>query len=215
MGQALALYVDGDRILFENCRFLGGQDTLFTGPLPPKEIEPDGFIGPKQHAPRVNGRHCYRNCYIEGDIDFIFGSATAYFENCECFSKDDGRPISSYVTAASTPEGQTYGYVMKNCRFTGNCPPASAYLGRPWRLFARTVFIECELDSHIRPEGWHNWNKPDAEKTSFYAEYGNYGPGAAAGQRVGWSHELRPRDLAVYTPENVLGPVSDWYFKVF
>ena len=85
VGQALALYADGDRLFFENCRFLGNQDTLFTGPLPPKEIEPNGFMGPKQHAPRINGRHYYKNCYIEGDIDFIFGSATAYFEAAPSF----------------------------------------------------------------------------------------------------------------------------------
>lgn len=106
VGQALALYVDGDRIAFHDCRFLGNQDTLFTAPLPPKEIEPNGFVGPKQFAPRINGRHFYQRCYIEGDIDFIFGGATAYFEDCEFFSKYTGQPISSYVTAASTPEGQ-------------------------------------------------------------------------------------------------------------
>lgn len=113
VGQALALYVDGDRIAFHDCRFLGNQDTLFTAPLPPKEIEPNGFVGPKQSAPRINGRHFYQRCYIEGDIDFIFGGATAYFEDCEFFSKYTGQPISSYVTAASTPEGQEYGYVCR------------------------------------------------------------------------------------------------------
>ena len=81
-GQAIALYADGDRLVIDSCRLIGHQDTLFTGPLPPKEIEPDGFIGPKQFAPRINGRQYYKNCYICGDIDFIFGSATAYFENC-------------------------------------------------------------------------------------------------------------------------------------
>ena len=210
VGQALALYVDGDRILFENCRFLGGQDTLFTGPLPPREIEPDGFIGPKQHALRVNGRHCYRNCYIEGDIDFIFGSATAYFENCECFSKDDGRPISSYVTAASTPEGQTYGYVMKNCRFTGNCPPASAYLGRPWRDWAKTVLIDCYMDRHICPEGWDDWNKPAARENCFFAEYGSTGPGAVMERRPDWVKRLSAKDLSHYEKALVLGGTDGW-----
>lgn len=133
MGQALALYVDGDRILFDRCRMLASQDTIFTGPLPPKEIEPNGFIGPKQYAPRINGRHYYKDCFIRGDIDFIFGSATAYFENCELYSQDIGREINGYVTAASTPEGQEYGYVFEGCHFTGNCPPRSVYLGRPWR----------------------------------------------------------------------------------
>ena len=104
VGQALALYADGDRLVFENCRFLGNQDTLFTAPLPPKEIEANGFVGPGQKLPRVFGRHYYKNCYLEGDIDFIFGGATAYFENCELFSKYINRPVNSYVTAASTPQ---------------------------------------------------------------------------------------------------------------
>ncbi len=190
IAQACAITVNGDRVAFLNCRFIANQDTIYT-------------FGPGQ-------RQYFRGCHIEGTTDFIFGFSTAWFEDCEILSKKN-----SYVTAASTPEGQEFGYVFRNCRLIHDARTSKVYLGRPWRLFARTVFIECELDSHIRPEGWHNWNKPDAEKTSFYAEYGNYGPGAAAGQRVGWSHELRPRDLAVYTPENVLGPVSDWYFKVF
>ena len=121
-GQALALYADGDRILFKGCRLLGGQDTLFTGPLPPKEIQKNGFIGPKQFSPRINGRHCYRDCFIRGDIDFIFGSATAYFDRCELYSAGRDTERKGYVTAASTPRGQKYGYVFRNCRFTGNTP---------------------------------------------------------------------------------------------
>ena len=133
VGQAVALYADGDRLLFEDCRLLANQDTLFTGPLPPKEIEKNGFIGPKQYAPRINGRQYYRNCLVRGEVDFIFGSATAYFENCELYSVNTGQEINGYVTAASTPEGQEYGYVFCNCRFTGNCPRETVYLGRPWR----------------------------------------------------------------------------------
>lgn len=134
-----------DRLLFEDCRFLGSQDTLFTAPLPPKEIEPNGFIGPKQQAPRIHGRHCYRHCYIEGDIDFIFGSATAYFEECEFFSKHIDQDINGYVTAASTPKDQKYGYVINACRFTSNCPPHSVYLGRPWRDPNRNRKLEVLL----------------------------------------------------------------------
>lgn len=209
-GQAIALYADGDRLMFDGCRFLGNQDTLFTGPLPPKEIEPNGFAGPKQFAPRINGRHYYRNCYIEGDIDFIFGSATAYFESCEFFSKNIGRPVNSYVTAASTPQGQAYGYVMKDCRFTGSCPPHSAYLGRPWREYAKTVLINCYMDQHIHPEGWHDWNKPNAHDTCYFAEYGSYGPGAAAASRPQWVHRLTDADLASYSREHVLGGNDRW-----
>lgn len=177
-GQAIALYADGDRIFLDSCRLLGHQDTLFTGPLPPKEIEPNGFIGPKQFAPRINGRQYYKNCYICGDIDFIFGSATAFFENCVIESlrrTSDENDIQGYVTAASTPEGQEYGYVFSHCRLIAkDCPKNSVYLGRPWRNFAKTVFLECELGSHIHGKGFHDWNKEDARSTILYAEYRNY-----------------------------------------
>lgn len=210
VGQALALYADGDRLFFENCRFLGNQDTLFTGPLPPKEIEPNGFLGPKQHSPRINGRHYYKNCYLEGDIDFIFGSATAYFEGCTFFSKYTGMEISSYVTAASTPKGQEFGYVMANCRFEGNCPPDNAYLGRPWREYGKTVLINCYMDGHICKEGWHDWNKEAAHKHTFYGEYGSYGPGAVMEKRPDWIHRLTEADLKRFTKEVVLSGPDGW-----
>lgn len=210
VGQALALYADGDRLFFENCRFLGNQDTLFTGPLPPKGIEPNGFIGPKQHSPRINGRHYYKNCYLEGDIDFIFGSATAYFEGCTFFSKYTGMEISSYVTAASTPKGQEFGYVMANCRFESNCPPDNAYLGRPWREYGKTVLINCYMDDHICKEGWHDWNKEAAHKHTYYGEYGSYGPGAVMEKRPDWIHRLTKADLKRFTKEAVLSGPDGW-----
>lgn len=183
-GQAIALYADGDRLVIDSCRLIGHQDTLFTGPLPPKEIEPDGFIGPKQFAPRINGRQYYKNCYICGDIDFIFGSATAYFENCVLESlhrTPNVNDIQGYITAASTPEGQEYGYVFSHCKLISeNCPPNSVYLGRPWRNYAKTVFLECSLGDHIHECGFHDWKKEDARNTVLYAEYRNY-PASSAG----------------------------------
>lgn len=171
-GQAIALYAECDRFIADSCRLLGHQDTLFTGPLPPKEYEPDGFIGPTQNAPRINGRQYYRNCYICGDIDFIFGSATAYFEGCTLESL---RRTEGYVTAASTPEGQEYGYVFSDCRFVSkDCPSASVYLGRPWRDHARTVLLNCALGGHIHPAGFHDWDKEHAHGTVFFAEFGSY-----------------------------------------
>ena len=191
IAQACAITVNGDRVAFINCRFIANQDTIYT-------------FGPGQ-------RQYFRGCHIEGTTDFIFGFSIAWFDGCTVLSKKN-----SYVTAASTPKGQEFGYVFRNCTLTHNEKAARVYLGRPWRPYARTVFIDCELGDHILPEGWHNWNKPDAEKTSFYAEYGNYGPGAASPeQRVKWSHTLGRKDLAKYTPDNVLGPSDDWYFKVF
>lgn len=176
-GQAIALYAECDRLTVDSCRLLGHQDTVFTGPLPPAEIQPGGFLGPTQLSPRINGRQYYRNCYLCGDIDFIFGSATAFFENCDIESlhrelADANSAVEGYVTAASTPEGQEYGYVFERCRFLGeSCAPRSVYLGRPWRNFARTVLISCELGAHIHPAGFHDWNKADARATVFYAEY--------------------------------------------
>ena len=189
-GQAIALYADGDRLMIDSCRLLGHQDTLFTGPLPEKERQPGGFIGPKQFAPRINGRHYYKNCYICGDIDFIFGSATAYFEHCiiesllrtktsaqsDALSDTSAFPlIQGYVTAASTPKGQTYGYVFSDCRFISkDCPAGSVYLGRPWRDYAKTILISCELGAHIHPAGFHDWNRENTHETVCYAEYASY-----------------------------------------
>ena len=210
VGQAIALYADGDRIFLEGCRLLGSQDTLFTGPLPPRELEKDGFIGPKQHSPRINGRHYYKDCFICGDIDFLFGSATAYFEGCSLYSLDRGKEMDGYVTASSTPEGQEYGYVFRNCRFTGNCPPHSVYLGRPWREYARTVLLECYLDVHIRPEGWHDWEKKEAHDTILCAEYASTGPGACDSSRPGWVTILTQEQALHYARQSVLGGGDGW-----
>ncbi len=218
VGQALALYVDGDRAIFENCRFLGSQDTLFTAPLPLKEFEPGGFRGPGEHKPRILGRHYYKKCFIQGDIDFIFGSATAYFEDCTLFSKKPGsypphknsedEDIFGYIAAASTPEDVKYGYVFKNCNLTGDCPPGTVYLGRPWREFAKTVYIDCCLGDHIHPAGWQDWNKTHGH--FYFAEYGSYGPGAMPESRASFSHQLSEGEAAEYTIQNVLGAPDGW-----
>lgn len=185
VGQAVAVRVSGDRAIFKNCRFLGFQDTLY---------------------PQASGsRQYYYQCYIEGTVDFIFGWATAYFDECEIYSKDKG-----YITAASTDEGVKYGFVFRNCKITGSAPDGSVYLGRPWRNYARTVFINCELSAVIHPQGWHNWNKPDAETTAWYAEYNSTGKGANPESRVAWSHQLTAAEAALYTPEIVLGGNDGW-----
>lgn len=192
VGQAVALYMDGDNTNIENCRFLGRQDTLFTAPLPPSVIEPGGFRGPKENAPRKNQTHHYKNCYIEGDVDFIFGGATAYFDNCEIKSlRREGiadSAVQGYVTAASTPQEIQIGYVFKNCRFTSDCPDHSVYLGRPWRIYAKVSIKNCELGAHIKPEGWFDWGKEESHSTTFFEEHDNYGPGARTDSRVSWCH---------------------------
>ncbi|MDQ8204482.1 pectinesterase family protein [Pelagicoccus sp. SDUM812003] len=183
VGQAVAVRVDGDRAFFENCRFIGNQDTLY----------PHGR----------DSRQYYKNCYIEGTVDFIFGWSTAFFEECEIFCKTSG-----YVTAASTEKGQTYGFVFKNCRIVGDAAEDTFYLGRPWRPYAKTVFIDCYMGDHIKAEGWHNWGKEAAEKTVFYAEYGSVGPGAASPEaRVDWARTLAEEDLPLFERSQVLG---DW-----
>lgn len=209
-GQAIALYADGDRLTVDRCRLLGWQDTLFTAPLPPREVEKDGFIGPKQHAPRALCRQYYRDCYIEGEVDFIFGGATAYFENCTIFSKDVDREVKGYVTAPSTPEGMKYGYVMDHCSFESDCPARSVYLGRPWREWGRTVLLHCQLGAHIKAEGWNDWGKVQAHETSFFAEYGCTGPGADRSARPDWTHALTDEEAREYTRENVLGGADGW-----
>lgn len=209
VGQAVAVYADGARMTFENCRFLGRQDTLFTAPLPPTVIEWGGFRGPRENAPRDNGIHYYKNCYIEGDVDFIFGGATAYFEECQIHSLTRNSDPDGYITAASTPEGQPYGYVFDHCRFTSDCAPETVYLGRPWRNFAKTVILHSELGAHIKKEGWHDWNKEEAKEQAYYAEYENYGPGASPETRVSWSHQLTKEEASAYTKENILWKNAD------
>jgi len=217
VGQALAAYVDADRARFRECRFLGHQDTLFTGPLPPAPMKPGtAFACPRgDAAPRSPIRQYYRDCYIEGDVDFIFGSATAVFDRCTIHSKNrldrDLRlepphhaGINGWCTAASTPEGAPFGYVFLDCRLTSDAPPATVLLGRPWRGYAKTAFLRCWMGEHIRPDGWDNWDKPEAEGTAVYCEYGNVGPGAALDRRVPWAKRLTPEEAAAYEVSNVL-----------
>lgn len=205
-GQALAMYADGDHLVFENCRFDGFQDTLFTAPLPLKELQPGGFKGPKEFAPRRHGRHLYRNCYIAGNVDFIFGSATAYFEDCEIFMKNREGSVKGYVTAPSTYEEIKYGYVFNNCHFSSDCPRQSAYLGRPWRNYAKCVILNSQIDGHIKPEGWHDWNKKEAWDTMFFAEYNNIGEGAGTKEtRAPFVKFLSDEEAKEYTREQVIG----------
>lgn len=197
VGQAVAVLTSGDRITFENCRFLGNQDTLYL-----KGVQDS----PDKSRP---SRNYFKNCYIEGTTDYIFGAGTAVFENCVIYSKE----TASYVTAASTPQQNEYGFVFINSKIVGNAEENSVYLGRPWRPFAKTVFIDCEINSTIKPEGWHNWSKPDAEKTTFYGEYNSKGSGANISKRVFWSHQLTKEESKKYTAKNILSGKDNWNFR--
>ena len=175
--------MDGDRVVFRNCRFLGWQDTILIN----------------------RGRQYFENCYIAGATDFIFGGATAWFENCELHIAGNG-----YITAASTPPDATYGYVFNRCRITAARAGLTTFLGRPWRAHASTIFLHTEMDAVVRPEGWHNWGRPEREKTVRYAEFASTGPGAASDKRVSWAKPLTKKQAAKITPENVLGGVDNW-----
>lgn len=180
VGQAIALSVNADRCHIENCKILGNQDTLYTSG--------EGF------------RQYFNNCYIEGTTDFIFGQATVLFEECIIHSKKN-----SYITAASTPKGIPYGFVFMNCSLTADSNVTEVYLGRPWRMNAKTVFLECEMGEHIKPEGWHSWSKPEAQKTTYYAEYNSNGKGSKPDKRVLWSHQLSKSKAKKYTADRILG----------
>ncbi len=185
LGQAVALHTEGDHLVFINCRLLGNQDTVYTGV--------------------ANTRIYFKNCYIEGTTDFIFGPSTAWFEGCIIHSKQD-----SYVTAASTPADVTYGYVFNNCKLTAAEGVTKVYLGRPWRPYAYTLFMNCELGSHIVPCGWHNWGKASNEETARYAEYNNSGAGASTKNRTSWSKQLTKKEAAKVTLENVFKIDNSW-----
>ncbi|MEQ8237743.1 MAG: pectinesterase family protein [Cyclobacteriaceae bacterium] len=180
--QAVAVRVDGDQVKFENCRFLGNQDTLY----------PHG----------KNSRQYYKNCYIEGTVDFIFGWSTAWFEGCEIFAKNKG-----YLTAASTEQTNEFGFIFNNCIITGTAPNGSIYLGRPWRPYAKTVFMNCELSGVIHPDGWDPWRSEEKKKTAYYAEFQNTGVGFQPEKRVDWSYQLTSKQAENYTIANVFG---DW-----
>ncbi|MDO4758324.1 MAG: pectinesterase family protein [Rikenellaceae bacterium] len=174
VGQAVAVQTLGTNIRFKGCRFLGDQDTLY--------LHGEGNKETPQPSTQWN---YFEDCYIEGTVDFIFGSAAGVFKNCTIHSKSN-----SYVTAASTIVDQEVGFVFVDCRLTAAEGITRCYLGRPWRLYARTVFINCELGDHILPAGWHDWGKPEAHTTAYYGEYGSKGPGADPQNRIGWSKQL-------------------------
>ncbi len=185
LGQAVALHTEGDRLKFINCRILGNQDTIYTGAK---------FT-----------RLYFKDCYIDGTTDFIFGPSTALFENCMIHSKRN-----SYVTAASTPKEAKYGYVFKHCKLTAEPGVDKVYLGRPWRPYAYTLFIECELGKHIVLAGWHNWGKQSNEETARYMEYKNTGEGANASERVAWSKQLTKKEAEAVTVDAIFRTQSDW-----
>ena len=186
VGQAVALHVEADRVVIKNCDLLGNQDTLYSA--------------------KENSRQLYLDCYIEGTTDFIFGEATAVFQRCTIKSL-----INSYITAAATRQDQRFGFVFIDCKLTADPGVTKVFLGRPWRPYAKTVFIHSEMGSHIHAEGWNPWKGdamfPDKEKTAYYAEYGNTGPGANVKGRVPWAKQLTAKTVKAYNTNNIF---SGW-----
>ncbi|NJM24641.1 MAG: pectin esterase, partial [Bacteroidia bacterium] len=181
-GQAVAIFANGDRLKFTNCRFIGFQDVLFAS-------------GP-------SSRQYYKNCYIEGTTDFIFGPATAVFQSCHIHGKK-----KSHVTAASTPREVKYGFVFFDCKLTGDEGLKGVSLGRPWTPYASVTYIRCSLGDHIADTGWNNWRNPANESTARYAEYGSTGPGANDAARFRWIHILTDEEARKYTLKSIF---LDW-----
>jgi len=196
VGQAVAIRVDADKSAFYNCGFLGRQDTLYTGPLPQTPESPDILV-----------RQYYENCYIKGDVDFIFGSATAVFNKCIIESGDRNKSTNGYITAASTYKNIKFGYVFLDCDLISTAAPNTVFLGRPWREYSSTAFINCNMGAHIKSEGWNDWRKPDKVGTVRYAEYNCKGAGADTSKRVDWCRQLTDEQAKEFTLENIF---QDW-----
>ncbi len=185
--QAVAVLTEADRLIFKNCKFIGWQDTLYA----------------------KNGRQYFENCYIEGHVDFIFGQAAAVFDNCEIHSKADGYIAAPMRFAAD----ETSGFVFINSKLTGANTDKGVFLGRPWRPFGRTVFLNTKMDAHIRAEGWNNWGNAENEKTAYFAEYNSSGAGAKTNERVKWIHQLSKEEAKQFETENFLKGKDGWNLK--
>jgi len=189
VGQAVALHVEADRVVIKNCRILGNQDTLY--------------------AATATSRQLYSECDIEGTTDFIFGEATVVFQNCTVKSL-----TNSYITAAATSANQKFGFVFMDCKLIADKGVDKVFLGRPWRPYAKTVFIRTEMAAHIVPEGWDAWPGdqmfPDKEKTAFYAEFKSSGPGSNLQKRAGWSKQLTSADIVSYTLAHIFDMGTPW-----
>ncbi|AUX29592.1 pectinesterase [Sorangium cellulosum] len=179
--QAVALLVSGSRVQFRRCRALGHQDTLYV----------------------KNGTQYFRDCYIEGSVDFIFGGATAVFEDCTMHNAAGG----SAITAPSTDESIPFGIVFLGGRATaaGSVRSGSVALGRNWRPYGATVYLGTELGAHIAPQGWVRMGD-NTLATARFAEYMTTGPGAKPSERAPESRQLGAAEAARYTVEGMLAP---------
>ena len=213
VGQAVAVYAAGDRGVWRNCCLAAHQDTLFCGPVRLPNTEAD--IGGRtcgaeayfrvEDGPLTRSRQYFENCVIRGDVDFIFGPYRCWFEGCTLVMNERG----GWYTAANTHESQPYGFVFHCCRLTGECGRGEAFLGRPWRKFARTVFLACEMDEHVAPEGFSDWDR-ERIVTDRCGEWRTAGARADQRSRHPAQKRLTDDEAALITPERVLGGDDGW-----
>ncbi|WP_425397131.1 pectinesterase family protein [Aeoliella sp.] len=184
--QALAIYVKADRAIFNDCRFLGYQDTLRS----------------------EYGRHYFYDVYVEGTVDFIYGKGTAYFEQSTIHAIGSG-----HITAhGREAEAETSGYVFKDSTITGSAPAGSVDLGRPWAAYARVVYIDTKMSNVIRPDGWSTWSG-DNHLTSTFAEYNSMdldGAPLDVSQRANWSQQLSEVETEAFSKQQWLGGSDGW-----
>lgn len=211
-GQAVAVYAAGDRGIWRNCRLIACQDTLFCGPLMPKvekEIAPRLGIAECVESvgdcPLTSGRHYFDHCFIRGDVDFIFGPYRCWFEHCTLYMNARG----GFYTSANTPYDQPYGFVFNHCFLTGECEKGKAYLGRPWRKYARTAFLNCEMDECVSPQGFQDWDE-ERKVTERYAEFQSKVNDSLLSLRHPGQKMMKPEEANVYTITNVIGGMDRW-----
>jgi pectin methylesterase-like acyl-CoA thioesterase len=184
--QAVALSIHSDRAVLRHCRFIGWQDTLYA----------------------ASGRQYYEDCYIEGAVDFIFGNAQTVFEDCEIRSAGAG-----YITAQSrTTSDGTGGFVLNHCKLTGTATEKGVYLGRPWRPYARVVFLSTKMGAHIDPAGWREWHPGETHSldTAFYAEYDSSGPGGSPTHRDPHTKFLSATEARQFDIKTFLSSTDGW-----
>jgi len=200
--QALALMVTADRAVFRHMRFLGNQDTLYAG-TPRCTASADHSC--------ATARQYFADCYVEGNVDFIFGNSKAVFERCEIQSTPHGP--GGYITAQSkNASDEDSVYVFDHCKLTGAPGAAHVWLGRPWRPYAAVVYLNTEMGAHIEPAGWREWHPGETKslETAFYAEYNSTGPGAHPNERDPHGKHLSAAEAAKFEPQRVLAGADHW-----
>jgi pectin methylesterase-like acyl-CoA thioesterase len=186
--QALALLVAGDKAVLRNVRLLGNQDTLYVS----------------------SGRQYFRDCFIEGNVDFIFGDGRAMFENCEIHSTSHS---IGYLTAqGKSSPGQDSGFVFNHCKLTAEPGISNVHLGRPWRPYATVIFLNTEMGEHIALEGWREWHPGETHsiETAYYAEYNSTGPGGDPSGRESHTKRLTAAEAARYETRAFLAGSDEW-----